>query len=57
MTISKNIIEEIKLLNISDKEKKVLISYLEVEDSGRYRYKKEYDKIVKKFLSNGANKE
>lgn len=52
MSISENIKKEINELEISDDDKKLLMNFLEVEDNGRYRYKKEYEKIVKKYLSN-----
>lgn len=57
MPISENILEEIKRLNISDKEKMLMNEILVFEDTGSGKYKQEYIKIVDKYIDIHDDKE
>ena len=57
MPISENILEEIKRLNISDKEKMLMNEILVFEDTGSGKYKQEYIKIVDEYIDIHDDKE
>ena len=52
MAISKRIIKEIKQLDTDNNIKKLIISILEEQDSGLFRYKDKYEELIDQYLSN-----
>lgn len=50
MPISDKILNEINRLNIDEKEKKLVLDILLVEEQGTTKYATEYDYIVKQYI-------
>lgn len=52
MPISDKIKNEIDKLKIKDEDKELLLEILNIEDEGIFRFKKEYERIIKAYLEN-----
>ena len=56
MPISQNITNRIEMAATSEAEKELMMRILQIEDKGVFRFEAEYEKAIKTFLSETAEK-